>query len=116
MFEILEVEQGAVSFADEAAALTEGFPRGYGVLGDQLKRAALSIATDLAEGNSRFTRAHRKNSFTIARGSVQECAPLLEVAHRRALLHEGHHSKLRQGPGTMGNMISGLVKGLKKLL
>ena len=47
MFENLAVYQKAVSFAEKAAALTEGFPRGYGFLADQLNRAALSIAMSM---------------------------------------------------------------------
>src|SRR5208283_4262491 len=86
MFEKLEVYRKAVDFADEIAALTESFPRGYGFLVDQLNRAALSIATNLAEGNGRFTKPDRKNFFTMARGSVQECVPLLEIAKRRGLV------------------------------
>jgi len=39
-FEKLIVYQKAVDFADEVAALTESFPRGYGFLVDQLNRAA----------------------------------------------------------------------------
>jgi hypothetical protein len=57
MFEKLEVYQKAVDFADEVAALTEGFPRGYGFLVDQLNRAALSIATNLAEGKRTLHKA-----------------------------------------------------------
>ena len=101
MFEKLEVYQRAVTFADGVAALTETFPRGYGFLTDQLKRAALSIATNPAEGNRRFTKADRGDFFTIARGSVQECVPLLEVARRRGLLDEGQHWKLRGELGTL---------------
>ena len=56
-----------MDFADQIAALTEGFPRGYSFLVDQLKRAALSIATNLAEGNGRFTKPDRRSFFTIAR-------------------------------------------------
>lgn len=88
MFEKLEVYQKAVDFADEIAAATEAFPRGYGFLVDQLNRAALSIATNLAEGNGRFTKPDRRNYFTIARGSAQECVPLLEIARMlRGLIH-----------------------------
>ncbi len=67
MFEKLEVYQRAVDFADEVAALSEGFPRGYGFLVDQLNRAALSIATNLAEGNGRFTKPDRRNFLIILR-------------------------------------------------
>ena len=88
MFERLDVYQKAVDFADEVALLTESFPRGYGFLVDQLHRAALSIATNLAEGNGRFTKPDRRNFFTIARGSVQECVPLHEVARRRGLVQD----------------------------
>ena len=77
MFEKLDVYQKAVDFADQAASLTEQFPRGYGYLFDQLNRAALSIATNIAEGNGRFTTPDRKHFFVIARGSTQECVPLL---------------------------------------
>ena len=75
MFENLEVYQKAVDFADKIMALTAQFPRGYYFLTDQLNRAALSIATNIAEGNGRFTKADRRNFFTIARGSIHECVP-----------------------------------------
>jgi four helix bundle protein len=77
-FEKLFVYQKAVDFAETICALTESFPRGYGFLTDQLTRAALSIATNLAEGNGRFTQRDRRNFFGIARGSAQECVPLVE--------------------------------------
>ncbi|GAH96050.1 unnamed protein product, partial [marine sediment metagenome] len=60
MFEKLDVYQKAVDFIDQITSLTEQFPRGYYFLTDQLNRAALSIATNLAEGNARFTKADRK--------------------------------------------------------
>jgi four helix bundle protein len=114
MFEKLEVYQKAVSLADSIAELTQDFPRGFGFLADQMNRAALSIATNLAEGNGRFTKPDRKNFFTIARGSVQECVPLLEVARRRGLVDESKHEALRQELETIAKMISGLIGGLDK--
>ena len=112
MFEKLQVYQKAVDFTDRAVGLTEGFPRGYGFLADQLNRAALSIATNLAEGNGRFTNADRKHFFVISRGSVQECVPLLEVAKRRGLLDDNQCTVLRGDLEVMAKMISGLIKGL----
>lgn len=114
MFENLQVYQKAIDLADRVAALTEKFPRGYYFLVDQLNRATLSIATNLAEGNGRFTKADRKNFFTIARGSVQECVPLLEVARRRGLLDDATNSRLREELEVVAKMISGLINGLDK--
>jgi len=114
MFEKLAVYQKAVDFADETAALTEGFPRGYRFLVDQLNRAALSVATNLAEGNDRSTKPDGRNYFTIARGSVHECDPLLELARRRGLIDEAAFVGLRERLEVMGKMISGLIGGLDK--
>lgn len=66
-FEKLLVYQKSVDFADEICARTEAFPRGYGFLADQLNRASLSIAANIAEGNGRFTKPDRRNFFGIAR-------------------------------------------------
>ena len=113
MFENLQVYQKAVDVADRVASLTESFPRGYYFLVDQLNRAALSVATNLAEGNGRFTKADRKNFFTIARGSAQECVPLLEVARRRGLIEQAKHDELRKALEEIAKMLSGLIKGVE---
>ncbi len=52
MFENLDVYQKAVDLTDEITTLTSIFPRGCFFLTDQLNRAALSIATNLAEGTA----------------------------------------------------------------
>lgn len=114
MFENLQVYQKAVDFADQVAGATEHFPRGYYFLVDQLNRAALSIATNLAEGNGRFTKPDRRNFFTIARGSVQECVPLLAVAKRRGFITPAGHKELRSRLEEIARMLSGLINGLDK--
>jgi four helix bundle protein len=79
-----------------------------------LNRAALSIAANLAEGNGRFTKPDRKNFFGIARGSAQECVPLLELARRRNLLTDGQHVALKADLEEIARMLSGLIKGLEQ--
>src|SRR5690348_18445274 len=113
-FEKLHVYQKAVAFADEACTLTRSFPRGYFFLADQLNRAALSIAANIAEGNGRFTKADRRNFFGIARGSVQECVPLLELAARQNLLATEQHGLLKARLEEIAKMLSGLINGLEK--
>lgn len=112
MFENLHVYQKSVDFADRIASYTESFPRGYYFLVDQLNRAAMSIATNLAEGNGRFTKPDRKHFFTIARGSVQECVPLLEVARRRGYIPTESHGQMKDQLEEMAKMIAGLINGL----
>ncbi|MCK6456607.1 MAG: four helix bundle protein [Phycisphaerae bacterium] len=111
-FEKLIVYQKAVGFADAIATAVERFPRGYGFLGDQLNRASLSIAANIAEGNGRFTKPDRRNFFGIARGSVQECVPLLELAARRSLIQQDQHAMLKTDLEEIAKMLSGLIKGL----
>ena len=113
MFENLRVYQKAVDFADAVCQATETFPRGYYFLVDQLNRAALSIATNLAEGNGRFTKADRRNFFIIARGSAQECVPLLELAKRRGCLSADQVCRLRAGLEDIAKMLSGLIQGIE---
>ena len=112
MFENLQVYQKAVDFADTVAAESERFPRGYYFLVDQLNRAALSIATNLAEGNGRFTKPDRKHFFTIARGSTQECVPLLEIAFRRGFISAQRHAELKSSLEEIARMLSGLIAGV----
>jgi four helix bundle protein len=114
MFENLAVYQKAVDFTEQIVTLTDSFPRGYYFIADQLNRASLSIATNLAEGNGRFTRADRKNFFIIARGSAQECVPLLELARRNDLVPENAHLAFREQIEVIAKMISGLIAGMDK--
>ena len=108
-FEKLIVYQKAVDFAEQVCDKTESFPRGYGFLVDQLNRASLSIAANIAEGNGRFTKADRKKFFVIARGSIQECVPLLELAVRRKFLEPSDHVALKEKLEEIARMLAGLI-------
>ncbi|MCE5278404.1 MAG: four helix bundle protein [Planctomycetaceae bacterium] len=108
-FEKLLVYQKAVAFADRILELTGTFARGFFFLADQLNRASTSIATNIAEGNGRFTKADRKHFFGISRGSTQECVPLLELAKRRNLLTIETHESLKANLEEIAKMLSGLI-------
>lgn len=53
LFEKLDVYQKSLQFAEEISKTTDSFPKGNYYLIDQLNRAALSISTNIAEGNGR---------------------------------------------------------------
>jgi four helix bundle protein len=68
LFEKLDVYRRALDLADDLARRAAGFPRGHRALADQLTRAAISIAANIAEGNGRFAPGNRGQFFAIPRG------------------------------------------------
>ncbi|MFH1073576.1 MAG: four helix bundle protein [Candidatus Firestonebacteria bacterium] len=110
LFENLKVYQNALNLAEEVGNLTEEFRKGTYYLVDQLNRASLSIATNIAEGNGRFQKADRIHFFRIARGSVFECVPLLELCKRKQLISEELNKKLKEKLNEIGKMLTGLIQ------
>jgi hypothetical protein len=62
-FEKLLIQQKAVDFPDHICQLSGTSPRGFYFLADQINRAALSISTNIAEGNGRFTKPNQEISL-----------------------------------------------------
>jgi four helix bundle protein len=56
------------------------------VLRDQLNRSALSICLNIAEGNSRFSKADRKIFFVIARALLKESIAILDLCEKQFLI------------------------------
>jgi four helix bundle protein len=73
-FEDLMVWQKAHQFVLRVYALTEAFPKSemFG-LTSQLRRAAVSIAANIAEGFKKSGKADKARFFNIAQGSLEEC-------------------------------------------
>ncbi|MFZ5805922.1 MAG: four helix bundle protein [Verrucomicrobiota bacterium] len=109
LFENLDVYQKAVDFAEKASDLTTHFPKGNYYLSDQLNRASLSIATNIAEGNGRYHKADRINFFRIARGSTFECVPILELCLRKKLIDKAKHQTLKENLDEICKMLTGLM-------
>ncbi len=69
----LEVFTLAHELAVELCALTRDLPRGYrGELGDQLRRASMSVAANIVEGCGRDSECDMRRHFRIALGSAAE--------------------------------------------
>lgn len=77
----LDVYQATQSLALECYKTTKNFPvdERYSII-QQLRRAALSVHLNLAEGCSRKSLAERKRFFEISRGSVVEIDACLGIA------------------------------------
>ena len=79
----LIVWQKSFSFAFEVYHLTVVFPRHelFGITA-QLRRAAVSIATNISEGHGRETRGEFLNQLSVAQGSANESETLLLFSHK----------------------------------
>ena len=115
LFEKLEVYQRAVDLAAKISQLTKTFPaQGHYHLVDQLRRASLSISLNIAEGNGRWHVKDRKNFFWIARGSVFEYVPLLELCKREKLISEVTWAELKSELEVLSKMLTALINGAEK--
>lgn len=77
--ERFEAYQLSIKFLKIAMALLDRLPRGNAHIKDQLKRAAISIPLNLAEGSGKTENAERIRFYSIARGSAMECAAVCDV-------------------------------------
>jgi len=77
--ERLDVYKLAIRFLALAFALLRKLPRGEMEIRQQLKRAAISIPLNIAEGVGKPSVPDRARYHAIARGSAMECAALLDV-------------------------------------
>lgn len=111
-FEKLAVWQKAVAFADNIYAATRLFPRDerFG-LTDQLRRAAVSISSNIAEGSAR-SDTDFANFLRYATGSLYEVVTQSRIALKQGLLTEAAHAALYAESEEIGRMLSGLIRSL----
>ena len=94
---------------------TDSFPphERYG-LTSQLRRAAMSIPSNVAEGHSRRTTGAYLNHVSIALGSQAELETCVELAHRLRYLSEDQMVSLLAKVNPVGRMLYGLHSALER--
>ena len=105
--ENLDVYRAAMEFFVLVASLLERFPRGHGPVADQLRRAALSIPLNIAEGHGKRGRADRARFYDIARGSAHECGAILDVSTILQIVDE---PTCGRGKALLARIVAMLVK------
>ena len=113
-FRDLQVWQRAIQLCVAIYRLTKDFPRDelYG-LSSQIRRAAVSVPSNIAEGHGRLNAGEYRQFLGIARGSNFELQTQLEIA--RALML-GDSKLLDEAEGLsfeVGKMISGILNAIK---
>ena len=116
-FEKLDVWQKAIDFADLIYNETRTFPseERFG-LTNQLRRAAVSISSNIAEGASRSSRTDFARFAEIAAGSVFEAASEAFIARRQSFLSEDQFARIYTDAEELSRMLSGLRKSLLSTL
>jgi four helix bundle protein len=112
-FEKLDVWQKAIDFADLVYAITKKFPseERFG-LTNQMRRAAVSISSNIAEGCSRSSNIDFGRFVEIATGSIFEVVSQAFIGRRQGFLDKTDFQKLYRAAEEQSRMLSGLRKSL----
>jgi four helix bundle protein len=83
-------------------------------LRDQLRRSAVSVPSNIAEGDERDTDRESVRFFYIAKGSLAELRTQLQIAHEIGYLETEQYQSLDQVTNTLANMLGRLIKARSK--
>jgi four helix bundle protein len=114
-FEKLDVWQEAIQFADLVFELTGHFPHEerFG-LTNQMRRAAVSVSSNIAEGSSRVSRTDFARFVEIATESLFEVVSQTTIALRRKMIAQNHYNEIYAAAEKQSKMLSKLRKSLSE--
>lgn len=111
----LRVWQQSVDFCVKVHTVTSTFPKEelYG-LTSQIRRAAISIPSNIAEGQARNTTGEFSQFLGILKGSLAEIDTQLEIARRLSFLSIESFQSFENEIETIGKMLNALQNALPK--
>jgi four helix bundle protein len=106
--------QKAMKFVNEIYEATQRFPREecYG-LTNQLRRAAVSVPSNIAEGQARFSQKEFHHFLSQARGSLTEIETQLLIAKDLRYLSSTKADLLLAAAAELGRVLNGLIASIK---
>jgi len=113
MYENLDAWKEATDLAVRIYEITKNYPKEeiFGIT-SQLRKAVISISSNLAEGAARKTKKDFKQFVHIASGSLNEVESLLHISSRLNLINADLHKELKEHVDREGRLIGGLLKYL----
>ena len=104
-----------MDLADEVYRLTRSFPKEemFG-LTSQMRRAAVSIPSNIAEGQGQLTDKGFMLFLTRARGSLYELETQTELASRLGFLKKQDEEEILASCSEIGRMLHGLLKSIRE--
>ncbi len=108
-----DVYKDAKEIIHQVFNITNKFPRDHKFgLGDQLNRAAISIALNIAEGSGKNSDIDMNHFFNIAMGSLNEVIAGLDIAQDNKLISHEKFDELEEQLIRIGKQLSGFKKRL----
>jgi len=105
--------RGDIQFAHAVYKITKKFPeRERFGLTNQMRRAAVSISSNIAEGSSRASRADFARFVEIATGSLFEVVSQARIAINQEFLSQSDYEQIAVAAEKQCRMLSGLRKSL----
>jgi four helix bundle protein len=110
----LVVWQKSIAMVTEIYRATQSFPREetYG-LTSQLRRSAVSVASNIAEGQGRLLKKEFRQFLGLARGSMVEMETQVLIAHNLGYLSEVAMDQLMKTSGQISRLLHGLMQSLQ---
>ncbi len=109
----LIVWQRAMDLVEQVYLASKSFPKEetYGLC-SQLRRACVSIPSNIAEGQGRNSAKEFLHFLSIAYGSLREAETQILIAGRLAYLEQKQVTALMELAGEVGRLLNGLSKSL----
>lgn len=114
-FKDLVVWQEAKAFALEVYVISDGFPKSeiYGMTA-QIRRAAVSVPSNIAEGQGRLTKGEFMQFLGHARGSLLETITQLEIAADRKYFDRRRLENVEGRAFQLLRLLNALIESLRK--
>lgn len=113
----LRVYQESKLLVREVYSLLDKFPKTETyALGDQLRRAVVSVPSNIAEGSGRFSNKEKIHFIEIAYGSLTETLCQLDIAHDLDYINDKEFEYEKEKIDVIGKLLSGLRASFQKQL
>jgi four helix bundle protein len=111
----LDVWQRAMEVVECCYRLSEGFPRAeeFGLRG-QMRRAAVSVPSNIAEGHGRTTTGEYLQQLSIARGSLMELETHVLIAGRLGYIPQNDVTRVLELTSEVSRMLASLAVRLRE--
>ena len=114
-FEKLDVYQLGIDFVDKAFSISGKFSWEIQYsLGDQFRRASLSIINNIAEGSGKKSKKGKIQFYGYALDSARECIPMITIALKQNQIDKETFEYLRADCVKICNMLGRLIKSVQE--